>query len=74
MGAAADDRTRAPEQSGALQVVGAGEILVACGGVRPRRGGEGVMSEGVEAIFGLGANIPNAAREILQLSWGCGVR
>ena len=46
---------------------GAGDILVICGGVIPQQDYGFLKDAGVSAIFGPGTNIPEAAREILEL-------
>jgi methylmalonyl-CoA mutase len=50
-----------------LRAQGAGEILVVCGGVIPQQDYDFLKSAGVAAIFGPGTNIPQAARDVLQL-------
>ncbi|HEU0222970.1 MAG TPA: methylmalonyl-CoA mutase, partial [Paracoccaceae bacterium] len=64
---AAGHKTLAPELVKALRAEGAGEIVVICGGVIPPQDYEYLKAHGVKAIFGPGTNIPQAAREILQL-------
>ena len=64
---AAGHRTLAPLLIKALKDHGAGDILVVCGGVIPQQDYEFLRQAGVAAIFGPGTNIPNAAREILDL-------
>ncbi len=64
---AAGHKTLAPKLVEALKAAGAGEILVICGGVIPQQDYQFLYDHGVKAIFGPGTNIPNAARDILQL-------
>ncbi|MEM7613542.1 MAG: cobalamin-dependent protein, partial [Pseudomonadota bacterium] len=64
---AAGHKTLAPKLIEALQAQGAGEILVICGGVIPQQDYAFLRDAGVRAIFGPGTNIPEAAREILDM-------
>ncbi|MCI4663822.1 MAG: methylmalonyl-CoA mutase [Neomegalonema sp.] len=64
---AAGHKTLAPALVNALKAAGAGDVLVVCGGVIPSRDYEFLKENGVSAIFGPGTNIPDAAREVLQL-------
>jgi methylmalonyl-CoA mutase len=64
---AAGHKTLAPKLIEALRAQGAGEILVVCGGVIPQQDYGFLKAAGVSAIFGPGTNIPEAAREILDL-------
>ncbi len=64
---AAGHKTLAPKLVEALQAQGAGDIIVICGGVIPQQDYEYLFNRGVKAIFGPGTNIPDAARNILQL-------
>ncbi|OSP53837.1 methylmalonyl-CoA mutase [Pseudoruegeria sp. SK021] len=64
---AAGHKTLAPQLIAELQRQGAGEILVICGGVIPQQDYAFLKDAGVKAIFGPGTNIPQAAREILDL-------
>ena len=64
---AAGHKTLAPKLVQALKDKGAEDILVICGGVIPQQDYEFLYKNGVKAIFGPGTNIPNAARDILQL-------
>lgn len=64
---AAGHKTLAPKLIEALKAQGAGEVLVICGGVIPQQDYDFLKAAGVSAIFGPGTNIPEAAREILQL-------
>lgn len=52
MGAVADDRTQAPGEMWALQVVGASETLVTCAKPLAQKQDEFVMGEGARTIFG----------------------
>jgi methylmalonyl-CoA mutase len=64
---AAGHKTLAPKLIQVLQDRGAGDILVICGGVIPQQDYEFLKAAGVKAIFGPGTNIPEAAKEILDL-------
>jgi methylmalonyl-CoA mutase len=64
---AAGHKTLAPKLVEALAAKGAGEILVICGGVIPQQDYDFLYENGVKAIFGPGTNIPEAAKNILQL-------
>ncbi len=64
---AAGHKTLAPKLIEALDAAGAGEIIVICGGVIPQQDYEFLTSRGVKAIFGPGTNIPEAAKNILDL-------
>ncbi|MEP5760075.1 MAG: methylmalonyl-CoA mutase [Litoreibacter sp.] len=64
---AAGHKTLAPKLVQALNDAGAGEILVICGGVIPQQDYDFLYNAGVKAIFGPGTNIPNAAKDILDL-------
>jgi methylmalonyl-CoA mutase len=64
---AAGHKTLAPKLIEALQVAGAGDILVICGGVIPQQDYDFLKKAGVKAIFGPGTNIPAAAKDILDL-------
>ena len=64
---AAGHKTLAPKLVEALEAQGAGEILVVCGGVIPQQDYDYLYDHGVKAIFGPGTNIPEAARNILEL-------
>ncbi|MEL6679512.1 MAG: methylmalonyl-CoA mutase, partial [Pseudomonadota bacterium] len=67
---AAGHKTLAPKLVEALRAQGAGEILVVCGGVIPQQDYQYLYDNGVKAIFGPGTNIPEAARNILDLIQG----
>ncbi|MEM9196778.1 MAG: methylmalonyl-CoA mutase, partial [Pseudomonadota bacterium] len=64
---AAGHKTLAPKLVEALKAKGAGDIIVICGGVIPAQDYDFLKSRGVKAIFGPGTNIPEAAREIIDL-------
>ena len=64
---AAGHKTLAPKLVQALRDKGAGDILVICGGVIPQQDYEFLYQAGVKAIFGPGTNIPDAAKDILDL-------
>ncbi|MCL4066806.1 methylmalonyl-CoA mutase [Pseudomonas sp. GX19020] len=64
---AAGHKTLAPLLIAALNKAGAGDIMVICGGVIPQQDYEYLKTAGVKAIFGPGTNIPDAAKEILDL-------
>ncbi|APX88951.1 methylmalonyl-CoA mutase [Brevirhabdus pacifica] len=64
---AAGHKTLAPKLVQALRDQGAGEILVICGGVIPQQDYQYLYDHGVQAIFGPGTNIPEAAQKILKL-------
>jgi methylmalonyl-CoA mutase len=64
---AAGHKTLAPKLVQALRDAGAEDILVICGGVIPQQDYQFLYDSGVKAIFGPGTNIPEAAREILDL-------
>ena len=64
---AAGHKTLAPKLVDALKEAGAEDIIVICGGVIPQQDYDYLYKNGVKAIFGPGTNIPEAARDILQL-------
>ncbi|WP_283177510.1 methylmalonyl-CoA mutase [Gemmobacter sp. 24YEA27] len=64
---AAGHKTLAPLLIAALNKAGAGDIMVICGGVIPQQDYDYLKKAGVKAIFGPGTNIPDAAKEILDL-------
>ena len=64
---AAGHKTLAPKLVQALKDAGAGEITVICGGVIPQQDYDFLYNAGVKAIFGPGTNIPEAAKDILDL-------
>ena len=64
---AAGHKTLAPKLIEALKAQGASEIIVVCGGVIPQQDYDFLRKAGVQAIFGPGTNIPEAAGDILRL-------
>jgi methylmalonyl-CoA mutase len=64
---AAGHKTLAPQLVEALKDKGADDIIVICGGVIPAQDYAFLYENGVKAIFGPGTNIPDAARNILEL-------
>ena len=56
-----------PQLIRALSAEGAGEVLVVCGGVVPRKDYEFLKREGVAAVFGPGTPITTAAGDVLGL-------
>ncbi len=64
---AAGHKTLAPQLVAALKRAGAEDIVVICGGVIPQQDYGFLHDAGVQAIFGPGTNIPQAAREVLRL-------
>ena len=64
---AAGHKTLVPQLLGALKEHNAKHILVICGGVIPTQDYDGLKEAGVAAIYGPGTNIPQAAREVVEL-------
>jgi methylmalonyl-CoA mutase len=64
---AAAHKTLVPALVAALRDAGGDDILVICGGVIPPQDYDGLLAEGVSAVYGPGTNIPLAASEILAL-------
>ena len=64
---AAGHKTLVPEMVASLRALGAGEVIVICGGVIPPKDHDFLRQAGVAAIYGPGTNIPDAAAEILGL-------
>ena len=64
---AAGHKTLAPKLITALKAAGAEDIIVVCGGVIPKQDYDFLYKAGVKAIFGPGTNIPDAAKDILQI-------
>ncbi|MBC6442112.1 MAG: methylmalonyl-CoA mutase [Rhodobacteraceae bacterium] len=64
---AAGHKTLAPQMVQALRNSDAGDIIVVCGGVIPAQDYDFLTRAGVKAIFGPGTNIPEAAKNILDL-------
>jgi len=64
---AAAHKTLVPELKKALERAGAGDVLIICGGVIPQKDYAYLKKHGAAAIFGPGTNIPQAAKEVLDL-------
>ena len=64
---AAGHKTLVPALAQALKQEGAEEILIVCGGVIPAQDYDFLFANGAAAIFGPGTNIPDAAKEILNI-------
>ena len=64
---AAAHRTLVPELMAELKREGAEDVLVVCGGVIPPKDYGWLKQQGVGAVYGPGTNIPNAAREVVEL-------
>src|SRR5262249_26884996 len=64
---AAGHKTLVPMLIDALKAQKADDILVICGGVIPAQDYDYLKKAGVAAIFGPGTNIPDAARDVLNL-------
>ena len=64
---AAGHKTLVPELVDALRNLGAGEVVVVCGGVIPPKDYDFLRHAGVSAIYGPGTNIPEAASEVISL-------
>ncbi len=64
---AAGHKTLAPKLVEALRERNADDIIVICGGVIPQQDYDFLKDAGIKAIFGPGTNIPQAARNILEL-------
>ncbi len=60
-------KTLVPALIEELTVLGAGDILVVCGGVIPVQDYGFLMEKGVTAIYGPGTHIPTAAAEIMDI-------
>ena len=67
---AAGHKTLVPQLIEELKAQNAEDILVICGGVIPPQDFQALKDAGVGAIFGPGTNIPNAAKEVLELIRG----
>lgn len=63
---AASHKTLIPQLIVALKGLGAGDVVVVCGGVIPPKDYEFLKNAGVEAIFGPGTRITSAASEVLS--------
>jgi len=64
---AAGHKTLIPELIGALKDLGAANIKVVAGGVIPPQDYDFLRKAGVQAIFGPGTNLADAADEVLRL-------
>ncbi|MBK5222916.1 MAG: methylmalonyl-CoA mutase [Acidimicrobiia bacterium] len=64
---AAGHMTLVPQLIAELGALGAGNVVVVCGGVIPPQDHDALRGAGVAAIFGPGTNIPVAAREVLRI-------
>ena len=64
---AAGHRTLIPEMIGALKDMGRADIKVVAGGVIPPQDYAALRAAGVQAIFGPGTNLADAADEVLRL-------
>ncbi len=64
---AAGHKTLVPQLIDALKKQGADDILVVVGGVIPPKDYDELRACGVSAIYGPGTNIPDAAREVIEL-------
>ncbi len=64
---AAGHKTLVPQMIEELRKMGAGDIIVVCGGVIPPQDYDLLLGAGVSAIYGPGTNIPYAAHEIVQI-------
>ncbi|MBO21844.1 MAG: methylmalonyl-CoA mutase [Rhodospirillaceae bacterium] len=64
---AAGHKTLVPKLTEALRAAGAEDIVVICGGVIPTKDYDFLKSSGTSAIYGPGTNIPEAAREVLNM-------
>ena len=64
---AAGHKTLVPELVEALRAMGAGHVVVVCGGVIPPQDHAFLREAGVAAVYGPGTNIPAAAAAIMAL-------
>jgi methylmalonyl-CoA mutase len=64
---AAGHKTLVPALVDALRAEGAEDVLVVCGGVIPAQDYAFLRDAGVNAVFGPGTHIPDAATEVLEL-------
>ncbi|PPR74634.1 MAG: Methylmalonyl-CoA mutase [Alphaproteobacteria bacterium MarineAlpha3_Bin4] len=64
---AAGHKTLVPALIDELRTLGAGDVLVVCGGVIPVQEHDFLYNKGVSAIYGPGTNIPIAAAEIMGI-------
>ncbi|MEL6982743.1 MAG: cobalamin-dependent protein, partial [Actinomycetota bacterium] len=65
---AAGHKTLVPELIQELRRLGAGHVVVVCGGVIPPQDYDFLTAAGVSAIFGPGTNIIDAARTVLSVT------
>ncbi|MEM9561198.1 MAG: methylmalonyl-CoA mutase [Actinomycetota bacterium] len=65
---AAGHKTLVPELIQELRALGAGHVVVVCGGVIPPQDYDFLTEAGVAAIFGPGTNILDAARTVLSVT------
>lgn len=63
---AAGHKTLIPQLIVALKAMGAGDVVVVCGGVIPPQDYKFLRDAGVEGIFGPGTRITAAALEVLS--------
>jgi len=64
---AAGHKTLVPQLIDELKAAGAEDVIVVVGGVVPPQDYDTLRAAGAAAIFGPGTNIPEAAREVLEL-------
>ena len=64
---AAGHKTLVPDLIKQLNLQGANDILIVCGGVIPTQDHDFLFKTGVSAIYGPGTNIPTAAAEIIGI-------
>ncbi len=64
---AAGHKALVPQMIEELRKMGAGDIIIVCGGVIPPQDYDLLLGAGVSAIYGPGTNIPYAAHEIVQI-------
>lgn len=64
---AAGHKTLVPQMIKELKAAGSDDILVVCGGVIPAQDYAYLREQGVAAIYGPGTNIPEAAKEIMDI-------
>ena len=64
---AGSHRSLVPEMIEHLKAAGMEDVVVVAGGVIPQQDHQALYDAGVNAIFGPGSNIPNAASQILKL-------
>jgi methylmalonyl-CoA mutase len=67
---AAGHSTLVPQLIDELKALGAGDVLVVCGGVIPPKDYEALQAAGVAATFGPGTNVLEAAANVLRLIQG----